>query len=209
MELNPHDLLEVESVADLISYSPLPEWVEMSIAKAPYVVVRRARASEGLVAVGVRGSMRNERFAAFLPVNHIVSRITPEQLAQEKKWNDHSKGIFCCLEQVSNIMNVYSLMWGPVGSVGFELVSGKETTTRTSDIDIVIRFEEGFTISFAREIEEEIKKYHVRVDVQIDAIEGAFSLSEYAASGGQPVLLRTMDGPMLKKISILECALTE
>lgn len=208
MELNPHDLLEVENVADLISYSPLPEWVKISIAKAPFVVVRRARASEGLVAIGVRGSVRNERFAAFLPVDHIVRRITPEQLAQERKWNDHSKEIFCCLERVSNLMNVHSLIWGPVGSVGFELMSGKETITKTSDIDIVIRFEEGFSISFAREIEAELKKIQIRVDVQIDTMEGAFSLSEYAASGGQPVLLRTIDGPMLKKISILEYSST-
>lgn len=209
MELNPHDLLEVRCVSDLISYSPLPEWVKISIAKAPFVVVRRARASEGLVAVGVRGSMRNERFAAFLPVNHIVRRITPEQLAHERKWNEHSKEIFCCLEQVSHLMNIYSLMWGPVGSVGFELVSGKETTTKTSDIDIVIRFAEGFTTSFSREIETELKKIQVRLDVQMESKEGAFSLSEYAVSGRQPVLLlRTMDGPMLKKICIHEYSST-
>ncbi|MBT2725646.1 hypothetical protein J7E63_01670 [Bacillus sp. ISL-75] len=47
-----------------------------------------------------------------------------------------------------------------------------------------------------------MKKIQVHVDVQIEEMEGAFSLSEYAASGGKPVLLGTMDGPMLKKISI-------
>lgn len=203
MELNPHDLLEVDSVTDLISYSPMPDWVEMSIAKAPFVVVRRARASEGLVAVGVRGSMRNERFAAFLPVDHIVRWIKPEQLVQERKWSKQSKDIFCCLERVSHLMKVHSLMWGPVGSVGFELVSGKEMTRKTSDIDIVIRFSEGFTTRFAKELEAELKKIQVRVDVQLEAMEGAFSLSEYAASGDKPVLLRTMDGPMLKKVNII------
>jgi phosphoribosyl-dephospho-CoA transferase len=203
MELNPHDLLEVESVADLISYSPFPDWVETSIAKSPFVVVRRARASEGLVAVGVRGSMRNERFAAFLPIDHIVRRITPEQLTQQRSWKEHSKEIFCCLKQVSNLMKAHSLIWGPVGSVGFELVSEKETTTKTSDIDIVIRFSEGFTTRCAREIEAELKKSHVRVDVQLEAKDGAFSLSEFAASGGKPILIRTMDGPMLKKVNII------
>ncbi|WP_378935222.1 malonate decarboxylase holo-ACP synthase [Metabacillus herbersteinensis] len=197
-------MLEVEGIGDLICYSSFPEWVEKSIAKAPFVVVRRARASEGLVSVGVRGSMRNERFAAFLSVDHIVRRITPEQLAQERNWNEHSKEIFCCLERVSKLMNLHSLTWGPVGSVGFELVSGKETTTKTSDIDIVIRFSEGFTTRFAREIEAELKKIQVRVDVQMEAMEGAFSLSEYATLGGKTVLLRTMDGPMLMKISTLE-----
>lgn len=204
MVLNPHDLLEIESVKDLISYSPLPEWVEKSISKAPFVVVRRAHASKGLVAVGVRGLMRNQRFAAFLPVNDIVRRITPEQLAQERKWHKIPKEIFYCLERVSDSMNIHSLNWGPVGSVGFELASGKETTKKKSDIDIVIRFSEEFTTSFARELVAEFKKIQVRVDVQVEAIEGAFSLSEYAISGGQPILLRTTNGPMLKKISLLE-----
>ncbi|QBP40169.1 malonate decarboxylase holo-ACP synthase [Paenisporosarcina antarctica] len=202
MELNTHDLLEFESVKNLISNSPLPEWVETSIANVPFVVVRRAKVSEGLVPVGVRGPKRNERFAAFLPVEQIVRRITPEQLAQERKWNDNSKEIFNYLGRVSKLMNTYSLNWGPVGSVGFELASGKETTTKSSDIDIVIRFSKGFTTSIAKEIEAELKKIQVRVDVQMEAMKGTFSLSEYAISEGQPVLFRTVDGPLLKRISI-------
>lgn len=201
MELNPHDLLELKSVKDLISHSPLPEWVEPSITRAPFVVVRRSRASEGFVAVGVRGRARNERYAAFMPVDHLLKRITPEQLAQERKWKKHPQEIFSCLEQVSHIMNDHSLIWGPVGSVGFELLSGKKTTTKTSDIDIVIRISEGFTTEFAKKIVSELIKIQVRVDVQMESTKGAFSLSEYAASEGKPILIRTIDGPILKKIN--------
>jgi phosphoribosyl-dephospho-CoA transferase len=201
MELNPHDLLELKSVKDLISHSPLPKWVEPSITRAPFVVVRRSRAIEGFVAVGVRGRERNERYAAFMPVDHLLKRITPEQLAQERKWKKHPQEIFSCLEQVSHIMNDHSLIWGPVGSVGFELLSGKKTTSKTSDIDIVIRISEGFTTEFAKKIVSELI-IQVRVDVQMESTKGAFSLSEYAASEGKPILIRTIDGPILKKINL-------
>ena len=204
MELNPHDLLKIESVANLISYSPMPEWVKRSIDKAPFVVVRRARASEVHVAVGVRGSSRNERFAAFLPVDQIVRRITPEQLAQNKKWNEHVNEMFGFLERVSHLMNFHELTWGPVGSVGFELASGIKTITKTSDLDLVIRFSERFTTRFAKQLEAEFKKIQTRVDVQIETMQGSFSLSEYAISGEQPILLRTVDGPMLKEIRLFE-----
>jgi phosphoribosyl-dephospho-CoA transferase len=167
------------------------------------VVVRRARAPEGLVAVGVRGSIRNERFAAFLPANQIVSRITPEQLVLGKKWRNYSKEIFHYLERVSKLMNNYSLLWGPGGSIGFELASGKETVKATSDIDVIIRFSEGFTTQLARDIKAGLELIPVHVDVQVETIEGAFSLSEYVVSEGKSILIRTMDGPILKKFDLL------
>ena len=201
MELNPHDLLEIDCKSDLISYSPLPDWVGISLAKAPYVVVRRVRAEEGLVAVGVRGPKRNERFAAFLPVERIVRRITPEQLAQERKWNNYSKEIFRHLEEVSNLMNKYMLTWGPTGSIGFELTSGKETVTKKSDIDLIIRTSKEFSKEFFQELESELKIIPAQLDVQVEITEGAFSLHEYAASQEKKILLRTMDGPMLKQHS--------
>lgn len=204
MELNPHDLLEIECKSDLISYSPVPDWAELSLAKAPFVVVRRVRAEEGLVAVGIRGSKRNERFAAFLPIECIVRRITPEQLAQEEKWTNYKKEIFRHLEEVSNLMNKYMLTWGPTGSIGFELTSGKETVTKKSDIDLIIRTSAGFTKEFFQELESELKKIPIQLDVQVEITEGAFSLNEYVASKGEKILLRTIDGPMLKQEPLYE-----
>ena len=204
MELNPHDLLEIQGTKDLTSLSAIPEWVESSLAKAPFVVVRRARASEGFIAVGVRGSERHKRFAAFLPVNRIISRVTPEQLTRERKWNEQPKEIFQGLEQIGELLDSHSLEWGPTGSIGFELTSGENTIKETSDIDIVVRFSKNFTFNFVREIEERLKNNPFRVDIQVETSEGAFLLSEYLVSGEKPILLRTIDGPILKKISIEE-----
>ncbi|WP_050183967.1 malonate decarboxylase holo-ACP synthase [Domibacillus robiginosus] len=200
MELKPHDLLKIKKVEDLISYTPVPDWVEAALAKAPFVVVRRARAAQGLVAVGIRGSVRSERFGTFLPVDLIVNRMSPEQLAEEKGWKNRSKEIFQSLEQISNVMERASLQWGPVGSLGFELVSGNETVTEKSDIDIVIRFSRKLTLNAAKKIDDILKKNPFRIDAQVDMTEGAFSLSEYAISGEKEILVRTADGPLLKKV---------
>lgn len=200
MELKPHDLLKIKRAEDLISYTPVPEWVEAALAKAPFVVVRRARAAQGLVAIGVRGSVRSERFGAFLPVDLIVKRISPEQLTEEKGWKTRSKEIFQSLEQISHVMECASLKWGPVGSLGFELASGSEAATEKSDIDIVIRFSKKLTSNAAKKINDELKKNPFRIDAQVDMPEGAVSLNEYAISEEKAILLRTVDGPLLKKI---------
>ncbi|GIN93847.1 phosphoribosyl-dephospho-CoA transferase [Siminovitchia terrae] len=200
MELKPHDLLEIYCAKDLISYDSLPEWAKASIDAAPFVVVRRARPAPGFAAVGIRGSKRSERFAAFLPIDRIKRKVTPEDLAKEQKWREQDKEIFRHLEKVAHLMNHHSLEWGIAGSLGFELASGKETTTNSSDIDLVIRFNDQFTFKLAKKIKNELEKMKVRVDVQVETRYGAFSLFEYADCENRPILLRTMDRPMLKKI---------
>lgn len=199
MELRPHDLLEVINKNDIISYSPIPEWLDESLVSAPFVVVRRARAEDGLVAVGIRGKSRQERFAAFLPIKKIVKIITPEQLVEEIKWKTRNKEIFNSLNEVMKLMNQLSLTWGPTGSVGFELATGKSVITEKSDIDIIIRSEKGMKKEVARELLAELRKIPYSIDVQIEFEEGAYSLIEYAtALKGEKTLLRTLDGPMLK-----------
>lgn len=197
--MKPHDLLKIQSANDLICYSPAPEWVSTSISHAPFVVVRRVRSTQGYVAAGIRGSTRSERFAAFLPIEKVMQQVKPEHLAQEEGWRKNPKEIYRYMEQVSDVMDRHSLEWGPVGSTGFELATEGDVTTKTSDIDVVIRFSESFTPPFARQIEAELKKLSVHIDVQVETVKGAFSLSEYAASEGRPLLFRTLDGPMLKK----------
>jgi phosphoribosyl-dephospho-CoA transferase len=99
-------------------------------------------------------------------------------------------------------LDVASLTWGPTGSVGFELATGQEAVTEKSDIDIVIRISEEFTITFAQKIENGLKNLPFRIDVQLEMKEGAFSLSEYVNSEGKEVLFRTMDGPFLKEVTL-------
>src|SRR5580693_10125461 len=87
-EMRAHDLLQISGLADLVYVGwDLPEkrcplWVERS----PFVVVRRANLFDGMIPVGVRGSSRQQRSAAYLAPKSIRNRITPEQLAANQGW---------------------------------------------------------------------------------------------------------------------------
>lgn len=202
MELRPHDLLKISSHHDIKSDTPLPEWAKESLSVSPFVVVRRAIAAEGQVAVGIRGENRSERFGAFLPIDFILERITPEQLSAEQSWkNDdrHKKvELFSTLDDIAEFMDDYSINWGPTGSVGFELVTGREVVTDKSDIDIVIRSPIKMPINIAKNINHYFVKGNIKVDAQVETQLGAFSLIEYATEAS-PILMRTMTGPVLLK----------
>jgi phosphoribosyl-dephospho-CoA transferase len=195
MALEPHDLLKVNP-RDIISHSLIPEWVIHSLEKAPFVVVRRVHAPEGQAAIGVRGKKRNERFGAFLPENCIIKQIKPEDLTVRDQWKDKQSPVFAAMELAKGIFNAHRISWGPGGSVGFELASGVETVTSKSDLDLIVRSTEPLEVYIAREIVEELKKFPVRVDVQVETPAGAFSLMEYERGPG-PVLLKTRFGPKL------------
>ncbi|WP_144552487.1 malonate decarboxylase holo-ACP synthase [Bacillus sp. X1(2014)] len=195
MALEPHDLLKINP-KDIISHSFIPEWVVHSLEKAPFVVVRRAHAPKGQAAIGIRGKERNQRFGAFLPEHSVIKQIKPEELAGRNQWKDKHSPVFAAMGFAEEIFNVHRLSWGPGGSAGFELASGVETVTSTSDLDLIIRSPKLLEFYIARKIVEEFKRSPVRVDVQVETPAGAFSLLEYAGGPG-PVLLKTMFGPKL------------
>jgi phosphoribosyl-dephospho-CoA transferase len=82
--MRAHDLLQISGLADLVYVGwDLPEkrcplWVERSLERAPFVVVRRANLFDGMIPVGVRGSSRQQRSAAYLAPESIRNRITPD-----------------------------------------------------------------------------------------------------------------------------------
>jgi len=87
------------------------------------------------------------------------------------------------------------LAWGPTGSVGFELATGTAVAGPASDLDVVIRAPELWSLARARELADDLARLPVRVDMQLDTPSGAVALAEYARGGR--VLLRTPDGPKL------------
>ncbi|MBT2698424.1 malonate decarboxylase holo-ACP synthase [Bacillus sp. ISL-40] len=197
MVLEPHDLLEINR-RDLISHSPIPDWAVLSLEIAPFVVVRRAIAPNGQVAVGIRGRNRNERFAAFLPKNRVIQQIKPEHLTEYYLWENKQAPVFSALTNSASLFIENSLTWGPGGSVGFELASSVEAVTLESDLDIIIRAPEPLPMDVGVQIVQDLKKSPVRIDVQVEAPKGSFSLSEYVR-GSELVLLKTFSGPRMSK----------
>ncbi len=197
--MRPHDLLRLASGAGVRYEGTAPAWVPASLARAPWVVVRRARTPDGLIPVGVRGRTRGERFAALLATDSVAARVTPEELAAARGWRHLPRarwmGSLRVLDVVDELFASLGLAWGPTGSVGFELATGVAAASTTSDLDVIVRAPEPRPLDSAREISKDLARLPTRVDVQLDAPAGAMLLTEYAR--GDRVLLRTPDGPRL------------
>ena len=58
-----------------------PPWVRRGLGAAPWVVVRRAAAPTGQVAVGVRGANRSERYGTEVDLDDVREVVAPEDLA--------------------------------------------------------------------------------------------------------------------------------
>jgi phosphoribosyl-dephospho-CoA transferase len=200
--VRPHDLLRLADGAGISYEGPVPAWVPSSLARAPWVVVRRAPTIAGLVPVGVRGLTRPERLAAFLSSTAVATRVTPEGLAAARGWRHAFRARNACrlgalrvLDAVDELFTFLGLAWGPTGSVGFELATGVAVAGPASDLDVVVRAPEPWSLARTRELVDDLARLPVRVDTQLDTPTGAVALAEYARGGR--VLLRTPDGPKL------------
>jgi phosphoribosyl-dephospho-CoA transferase len=190
-----HDRMDVDSPEERC-----PLWVERSLEEAPFVVVRRAKSCDKIIPVGVRGSLRKQRFAAYLAPESIRGRITPEQLSATRGWRANArteeiaglKALAGIEEKLAN----FPLAYGPTGSVGFELASGLPTATSASDLDLLIRAPERLPIQLAQELITILSGTPCRVDAQLETPCGAVALTEYA-SGQRPLLLRQDGGLVL------------
>ena len=172
-----------------------------SLARAPWVVVRRAHTQAGLIPVGVRGRARAQRFATLLAPDAVAARVTPEDLAAARGWRHMPRarrvGSMRVLDAVDELCTSLGLAWGPTGSVGFELATGVAAVGAASDLDVVIRAPRPWSLEDAREIADYLNRLPARVDAQLDTPAGVVALDEYARGGR--VLLRAPDGPGLTR----------
>ena len=200
-EISPHDLLRIRGACDLCSTHSSPDWVAASLARVRWAVVRRSLPLEGMLPVGIRGNSREQRFAAYLPVEAILDRITPEDLAHRGSWRFSRRGgelpALRDLDFVCQIMADFGLQWGPTGSVGFEIATGVPTAQMNSDLDLLIRAPSELTVDVCRRLCIRLsEQVAVRTDVLIETGTGAIALDEYVR-GGMPILLRSSTGPKL------------
>jgi phosphoribosyl-dephospho-CoA transferase len=194
----PHDLLEIRGSHDLLASDRQPAWVWASLAEAPFVVVRRAHRLNGLVPVGIRGRSRQQRFAAYLAPQSILRRFTPEQLTDRSLSIDAARrDIVPALAALVSCRPIFSsLIYGPTGSVGFELASGLATATDSSDLDLLVRMVDWLPLESARGLVAALTGFPSRVDVLLETAVGAMSLTEYAR-GERSLLVRRIEGPAI------------
>jgi len=185
--VNAHDLLWGMTPAHLTADAAA--WAVEAVGT---VVVRRAIVAPGLVAVGVRGRLREQRFAAELPIAAVQRRVVPEALRDVVSTRDLPA--LQALEQLRPVLA--PLNWGITGSAGFELATGIEAMHAQSDLDLILRTPAPLDRNDARDLLATLDKAACTVDLQLQTPFGAVALREWA-SPSRRVLLKTAGGAHL------------
>ncbi|KIP97468.1 MULTISPECIES: malonate decarboxylase holo-ACP synthase [Pseudomonas] len=181
-----HDLLWGMTPAQLPADAPA--WAVEVLAAGQPVVVRRALSAAGFVAVGVRGALREQRLAAFMPVDSIARRVSPEALCHVDSPRDLP--VMQALTQLRPLLDDCGWVWGVSGSVGFELASGFAAMHAASDLDLILRTPQMIRRDQARELVDLFDQAVCRVDAQLQTPFGAVALREWASDSAR-VLLKT------------------
>ncbi len=204
-----HTLLRIRGPEAL--EGEVPTWVTESLQRAPWVVVRRAPFLGGLIPVGIRGESRVQRFAGWVSPDAVLEAVDPQTLARRRSWALADQARFAAipalaaLDAIEKIMAERGLgtLWGPAGSVGFELASGRATATVRSDLDLVVAIDgpgsPEVTAGNPCALWAALADLPVRVDVLLETPYGAVALQEYARSRTEngSFILRTTAGPRL------------
>ena len=180
-----HDLLWGMTPAHLTADAP--QWAVEVLAAGQPVVVRRALSEEGLIAVGVRGVLREQRLAASMPVDSIARRVSPEALCHVDSPRDLP--VMQALQQLRPLLDGCGWVWGVSGSVGFELARGFAAMHAASDLDLILRTPQMIRRDQARELVALFDQTVCRVDAQLQTPFGAVALREWAR-GSSRVLLK-------------------
>jgi phosphoribosyl-dephospho-CoA transferase len=164
-----------------------PAWAVESIRAGQPVVVRRALSTAGQVAVGVRGRLREQRYAASMAIASIIRRVTPEELCHVDIARDLPA--LRALDQLRPMLDACGWIWGVSGSAGFELASGFAALHEGSDLDLILRAPQPLSRARARELVHMLEVAVCVVDMQLQTPFGAVALREWAAAS-QRVLLK-------------------
>lgn len=188
--MNAHDLLWGMTPVQLPADAPA--WVRAAISAGHPVVVRRALAEPGYVAVGVRGRLREQRFAAVMPLVAVQRRVVPQDLRSAVSPRDLPA--LRALDQLRPVLAQQD--WGVTGSAGFELASGIEALHAKSDLDLILRTPEPLERNAARDLLALLDSAECTVDLQLQTPFGAVALREWAGESRR-VLLKTTHGAHL------------
>ena len=201
--IRPHYLLKIDTAA--ISYGnssfdvSVPASVRRELEETNFVVVRRGMITENWVPIGIRGPQRFQRWAAWYPRYAIQEIVKPMDLLTQVD-TVNNRDVSPVRRALGSLMKAWQWLtkpWGPGGSLGFEVATGKQTTTMGSDLDVVIYADEPLSRRDAQRLLASADDFEVRLDIRIETPTCGFSLNEYATSPTKTILLRTVAGPIL------------
>lgn len=190
--LQAHDLLWGMTVDQLDGSAPI--WAIEAMQAGHPVVVRRAITDSAMVAVGIRGKARHQRYATQMPKAAIIRCVSPEQLV------NIDLQAFPHLQQrlvgIANVMEYFAVQWGYAGSVGFELATGIRVVHAQSDIDLIMRMSNYVDKQLAYQMLIQLEETTEKVDVQLQTPHGGVALKEWAR-GSNKILLKSSHAAVL------------
>lgn len=200
--VRPHDLLQIDAevlIGALHQSSPAPGWVPEHLRISQCVVVRRGPGTDHDIPIGIRGGERNQRWAGFCQAAWIRGILTPPQLLSREisRARLQNAPAFRALQMLQKRWRDPRVIWGPGGSVGFELATGIPVVKAESDLDIVIYADETLAPEEAQILCDCATGLPAAVDIRVETPTCGFSLREYAKLSPAPILLRTPSGPAL------------
>ncbi|PWK43023.1 malonate decarboxylase holo-ACP synthase [Pseudomonas sp. B21-040] len=163
-----------------------PAWVVESICAGQPVVVRRAMTAPDHIAVGVRGRLREQRYATSMAITAISRRVRPEDLSHVESTRDLPA--LRALAQLRPMLDACGWIWGISGSAGFELASGFSALHERSDLDLILRTPQPLSRTQAQALVTVLDTAECRVDMQLQTPFGAVALREWARSSSQILL---------------------
>ncbi|NWD78087.1 malonate decarboxylase holo-ACP synthase [Pseudomonas gingeri] len=192
-EFLPHDLLWGLTPAQLPEGAP--GWVAEALRLGQPVVVRRALTAPDQVPVGVRGALREQRFATLMPRALVERCVRPEALIDIEICAQDWPALQA-LHYLRPLLKASGLVWGVSGSAGFELASGLPTLHPKSDLDLILRVPQALSRRQAKGLLQQLDNPFCRVDLQLQTPLGALALAEWAGTA-QRVMLKQAGGVQL------------
>jgi phosphoribosyl-dephospho-CoA transferase len=179
-----HDLLWGMTPEQLPAHAP--SWVIESISAGQPVVVRRALSAPDHIAVGVRGRLREQRYATSMATASISHRVRPEELCHVL--SDRDVPALRALKQLRPMLDACGWVWGVSGSAGFELASGFAALHERSDLDLILRTPQSLERAQAQQLVTMLDTALCQVDMQLQTPFGAVALREWAGSARRVLL---------------------
>lgn len=190
--LQAHDLLWGMTVDHLDGSAPI--WAIEAMQAGHPVVVRRAITDSSMIAVGIRGNARHQRYATQMPKPAIIRCVSPEQLVNiDLQAFPHLQKR---LVGIANVMEYFAVQWGYSGSVGFELATGIRVVHAQSDIDLIMRMPNYVDKQLAHQMLIQLEETTEKVDVQLQTPNGGVALKEWAR-GSSKILLKSSHAAVL------------
>src|SRR3984957_2249346 len=164
--LHVQDLILLRTESAVISTQGDPACPYLNPNQRPWVVARRGRILDGLIPVGVRGSQRHERCAGFTRLSEVLETRRPDQLRLLLA-DDSRRALqaFRSLSYLESHLIGLPMIWGPGGSVGYELASGVAAVRDSSDLDLILFAPKKLDMAEAQDLWRMISSAPGKVDV--------------------------------------------